>query len=168
MSHEAPGKSDDWHTPKYVFDALSCVFDLDAAAPIDRTFVYTPARAFISEDSLSKDWQGFVWLNPPFGNHSNKMLWLKKFFDHGNGVALTPDRTCTKWFHYAAGRADAILFPEGRINFLLPNGLLPRSKKTGSVQGAGTNSCLWASGPLGVKALKTAEVNGLGKVFIRD
>ena len=27
---EGPGKSDEWMTPKYVFDALGCTFDLNA------------------------------------------------------------------------------------------------------------------------------------------
>lgn len=33
MSHEAAGKSDEWYTPKYIFDALNTWFDLDVAAP---------------------------------------------------------------------------------------------------------------------------------------
>ena len=33
---ESPGKSDEWYTPAYIFDALGAVFDLDVAAP-DRT-----------------------------------------------------------------------------------------------------------------------------------
>jgi len=33
MSHwEAAGKSSEWYTPKYIFDALGCTFDLDVAA----------------------------------------------------------------------------------------------------------------------------------------
>ena len=32
MSHwEATGKSDEWYTPKYIFDALGAEFDLDPA-----------------------------------------------------------------------------------------------------------------------------------------
>ena len=35
MSHwEAPGQSDDWFTPAYVFDALAVRFDMDVAAPV--------------------------------------------------------------------------------------------------------------------------------------
>lgn len=39
MSHEALGKSYEWYTPKYIFDALSLVFDLDVASPEQETFV---------------------------------------------------------------------------------------------------------------------------------
>ena len=30
---ERPGKSDEWHTPKYIFDAMAVTFDLDVASP---------------------------------------------------------------------------------------------------------------------------------------
>ncbi len=34
MSHwEASGESNEWYTPKYIFDALGTRFDLDVAAP---------------------------------------------------------------------------------------------------------------------------------------
>lgn len=122
MSHEAPGESNEWYTPAYIFEALGCEFDLDVACPKDRTFVHVPAAQSYSEGSLEKEWFGFVWMNPPFGNARNKQDWLEKFFTHGNGVALTPDRTCTKWFHYAAQHADAALFTEGRVSFIRPDG----------------------------------------------
>jgi len=81
MSHESLGKSDEWYTPKYIFDALECEFDIDAAAPVDRTFCHVPAKRYITELSLSLSWNGFVWLNPPFEGRNDKKLWLEKRFN---------------------------------------------------------------------------------------
>jgi hypothetical protein len=33
-AYEAAGESDEWYTPKYIFDALGLRFDLDVAAPV--------------------------------------------------------------------------------------------------------------------------------------
>ena len=154
MSHEAPGKSNEWFTPKYVFDALETQFDLDVASPVDRSHVHVPSKQHFTAGALEKEWNGFVWMNPPFGNRKTKMEWLTKFFDHGNGVALTPDRTCAEWWHYAASRASAVLFTHGRVKFIRPDGSVGDSP--------GTSTCLWATGGIGFSALKRAPQNGLG------
>ena len=89
--YERAGESNEWHTPTHVFDALGVGFDLDVAAPVDRTHVCVPALHFITENSLETCWHGFVWMNLPFGHQSTKRAWLSKFFNHGRGIALTPD-----------------------------------------------------------------------------
>lgn len=33
-AYEAYGKSDEWYTPRYIFDAIGIRFDLDVAAPV--------------------------------------------------------------------------------------------------------------------------------------
>ena len=59
-----------------------------------------------------------MWLNPPYTR--NEMgLWLEKFIDNGNGVALLFNRSDTKWFHDWIVKADAILFKKGRVKFQL-------------------------------------------------
>lgn len=152
-AYEAAGETDEWYTPAYVFGALGCVFDLDVASPVDRMHVCTPARQFLTEDSRSRDWSGFVWMNPPFGHQSTKRAWLKKFFDHGNGIALTPDRTSAPWFREAWKRADLVMFTP-KIKFVRADGSIGKSP--------GTGTCLWAVGTRGVDALRHAERAGLG------
>lgn len=154
---ESSGETDEWYTPAYVFDALGCVFDVDVAAPVDRTHVCTPAHSFITADSLARDWSGFVWMNPPFGHQSTKRAWLKKFFDHHNGVALTPDRTSAPWFREAWARADLAMFTP-KIKFIRPDGSIGESP--------GTGTCLWAAGDRGMAALRQAERAGLGILAI--
>lgn len=150
-AYEAAGESDEWYTPLYVFEALGCWFDLDVAAPPTQTCV--PADCFLTSGSLDEPWAGFVWMNPPFGHQSAKRAWLKRFFDHGNGIALTPDRTSAPWFREAWWRADAHLFTP-KIKFYRPDGTRGESPGTGSV--------LWASGERACEALQRATVAGLG------
>jgi hypothetical protein len=129
--------SDEWYTPAWIFDAISGA--------------HVPCRASIGAGSLEKTWDGFVWMNPPFGGRNGLVPWLDKFFDHGNGIALTPDRTSTDWWQDAARRADAILFVRGKIKFERPDGTV------GKQPGNGTT--LFASGPRAVTALRRS---GLG------
>lgn len=57
---ENNGLSDDWYTPKYIFDAMDVSFDIDVAAPIDRKYCSVPAVDFFSENSLQKKYNGFI------------------------------------------------------------------------------------------------------------
>jgi len=152
-AYERAGESDEWYTPPHVFAALGCEFDVDVAAPTDRTHVHTPAKTFITERSLDRDWHGFVWMNPPFGHQATKRAWLSKFFAHGNGIALTPDRTSAPWFREAWGRAHLVMFTP-KIKFVRADGTVGGSP--------GTGTCLWAVGDAGFKALNRAERAGLG------
>lgn len=154
MSHEAPGKSDDWFTPRYIFDALGETFDLDVAAPRDLTHVTVPAEKYLSSNSLGADWHGFVWMNPPFASRGSKAAWLNKFFDHGNGIALTPDRSGAPWWHRAHSRCNGLLFTEGKPRFVRPDGSIGKSPSN--------NVTLWASGDRAVDALIRASKSGLG------
>ena len=155
---ESEGRSDDWFTPKYIFDAMGVEFNIDVAAPVDGP-LHTPCDVWISEDSLDCSWRGFVWMNPPFGGRNGLVPWLDKFFSHGNGVALTPDRTSAPWWQDAARTADAVLFIAGKVKFLKPCGGLGKSPSNGTT--------LFASGALGVKALQNAQRAGLGLLMLR-
>ncbi len=153
------GASDEWYTPRYVFDAMGVLFDLDVSSPA----VPCPADAFcasgIRADSLTQPWAGFVWMNPPFGGRNGLVPWLEKFFQHGDGVALVPDRTSAPWWQTYSRRADAILFVAKKIRFLRPDG------STGDSPAQGTS--LLAAGPRGVAALENAERADLGLLFER-
>lgn len=150
------GKSDEWYTPRYIFDSLQCRFDVDVAAPSDLTHCHVPANYFITKDSLSINWTGFVWMNPPFGGRNGITPWLDKIFQHGNGIALTPDRTSTEWWRAAAIESDMVLFITGKIKFIKPDGTLGKQPANGTT--------LFAYGSKGVIALERACKNGLGVV----
>jgi hypothetical protein len=148
---ESSGKSDEWYTPAFIFEALGERFDLDVASPPRATHV--PCDRYLTSGSLEAEWTGFVWMNPPFGGRKNKAVWLNKFFDHGSGIALTPDRTSAPWFRAAWPRADMVMFLP-KVKFEKPDGTL------GKQPGNGTT--LWASGPRAVEALERAASVGLG------
>lgn len=156
MSHwETPGASDEWYTPAYVFEALGEQFDIDVAHPGDATCCVPAARWLTSDGvgGLGHEWSGFVWMNPPFGGRGALTPWLAKFFAHGNGIALTPDRTSAPWFWDAWAKADRVLFTR-KIRFLRPDGTEGVSPSNGT--------CLWAAGDRAVVALERASTAGLG------
>lgn len=154
MSHwETSGASDEWYTPAYIFEALGCHFDMDVANSF-HTKGNVPADLYLVKNSLQQEWRGFIWMNPPFGGRNALVPWLDKFFDHGNGIALTPDRTSAQWWQVAAIKADAVLFVSGKIKFERPDGSVGKSPSTGTT--------LFASGSKAVEILKNAGKNFLG------
>ncbi|TPN03831.1 adenine methyltransferase [Mesorhizobium sp. B2-1-3] len=155
---EATGQSDEWYTPKYIFDALGCRFDLDVAHPQSQTHV--PYDDMLYERSLECRWHGFIWMNPPFGGRNSIAAWLAKFFEHGNGIALTPDRTSAPWWQEANHKADAVLFIAGKVKFEKPDGSIGKSPSNGTT--------LFAAGPKAVSALIAADRAGLGQAMSRS
>lgn len=143
------GETDEWYTPKYIFDALGCQFDLDVASPKEGPR-YVPCRQYYHENSLEKPWNGFVWMNPPYGHQSVKMSWLNNFFSHNNGIALVPDGTRAPWWQKYAPAASGILFVSGKIKFERPDGSI------GEQPGNGT--CLFAAGGKAANILSRCQL----------
>ena len=156
MSHwESAGKSDEWYTPKYIFDALGCDFDMDVAAP-EFGAPHVPARSWLSKETSGHPWEGFVWMNPPFGGRNSLTPWLDKFFAHGNGIALVPDRTSAPWWQAAARRSASILFISPKVKFERPDGTTGDSPSTGTA--------LLGIGAAATVALNRAQWRGLGLI----
>ena len=158
LHEQSIGATDEWYTPLHVFEALGCRFDMDVAAPLDRTHVCVPTNRWIYSDSLSWPWEGFIWMNPPFGGRNALVPWLQKFFQHENGIALVPDRTSAPWWQCYAKLADQILFVAPKLKFIGPDG------KPGNSPAQGT--CLLAVGDRAVDALNMAQSRGLGLVVV--
>lgn len=153
MSHwESSGQSDEWYTPKHVFEAMGCHFDLDVAAPFAGP-LHVPCDGWLYDRSLERHWSGFVWMNPPFGGRNSLQPWLDKFFAHGNGIALTPDRTSAPWFQDAWQKAELALFTP-KLKFIRPDGSPGKSPSNGT--------CLFAVGRQARAALQNAADAGLG------
>ena len=114
-----PEDNDTWLTPPYIIQSLSLDFDLDPATVpggvpwIDATHIYTEA-----DDGLTQLWAGTVWLNPPY---SKPRPWLDRLATHGQGIALMPVDTATKWWTESATRADTICFLRDRVLFRRPH-----------------------------------------------
>lgn len=123
-SPSLPARSETWLTPPEILAALG-TFDLD---PCGFPGWQTAQRLVcLPEDGLQAEWEGRVWLNPPYGREK-VWRWLERLADHGHGTALIFARTDTAGFARAVwARADALLFLAGRLNFCNTAGV--RSRK---------------------------------------
>ena len=157
LHEQCVGATDEWYTPPHVFKALDCTFDVDVASPGQYRTPWIPAEDFLTFKSLDRGWRGLVWMNPPFGGRNALVPWLEKFFAHGDGVALVPDRTSAPWWQQFAPRADLALFVSPKLKFIDANG------QPGASPAQGTT--LLAAGPRAVAALRRAAANGLGCLF---
>lgn len=157
LHEQCVGATDEWYTPPHVFEAMRCEFDMDVASPGAEVTPWIPALEFVTAESLARPWDGFVWMNPPFGGRNGLVPWLEKFFRHGNGIALVPDRTSAPWWQQFAPRADLALFVARKIKFIGANG------EPGTSPAQGTT--LLAIGYRAMGALLQAADNGLGTCF---
>lgn len=134
QGHE--GKTNVWLTPRWILDALGR-FDLDPCAHES----WETAKRHMYIRGLDNEWDGRVWLNPPYGRQIGH--WLKRMEAHGNGVALVFARTDTIWFQGL--KFDAANFMRGRIRFLKPD--------LTEATNAGTPNVLFAWGKHNVEAI---------------
>lgn len=157
LHEQCLGATDEWYTPPHVFDALGCWFDVDVASPGGSVTPWIPACSFIQTGSLETEWSGFVWMNPPFGGRNGLVPWLAKFFQHGHGIALVPDRTSAPWWQQFAPRADLALFVSPKLRFIDAQGNPGPSPPQGTT--------LLALGERGAAALRHARQAGLGALL---
>lgn len=110
-----------WLTPLDILRPLG-EFDLDpCAAPEPRPWMTARNHITLPQDGLTAPWAGRVWLNPPFGRHTQH--WLRRMAAHNWGTALVFARTDTRMFFDSIwSKAAAVLFVKSRPHFCFPNG----------------------------------------------
>lgn len=110
---------DAWLTPKWLLAELG-TFDLDPCACRDIP-QWVCARSFTADDNgLVLEWQGRVFMNPPF---SNTAPWLEKHARHGSGISLVPASVESRvWYMDVWPKAKGILLLHGRTRFCNPDG----------------------------------------------
>lgn len=154
-AHEAQiGATDEWYTPAYIFAGMGATFDLDVASPGLAKTPWIPAKAALTSGSLEAAWSGFVWMNPPFGGRNGYRPWAQKFIQHGNGVALAPNRTGAPWFKEFFECVEHALFLSPKVKFIRPDGTRGEQPGYGSV--------LLSIGAQGAEALANAARMDLG------
>ena len=107
--------SDDYYTPPHIFEAMGLTFDMDVCAPPGGV-EWVPAKRFLTmaDDGLSAEWEGRVWMNPPY---SQAASWVPKFIAHRHGVCLLPHAK-SAWHPLIWSAADGIVNPDRRVNFI--------------------------------------------------
>lgn len=153
----AAAASTTWLIPKPIIDALGGwqSFDLDpCAAPNPRPwFTAWHMNAESDGDGLAMEWEGRVWLNPPYTSAKIED-WLRKLADHGDGTAIIFARTETEAFQRQVWkRAHGLLFLEGRLHFHYPDG-------TRAAHNAGAPSVLCAYGQDDMDRLAACDLAG--------
>ena len=111
-------KDQTWETPLALFDRLNNVFGFETdVCALPETAkcenYYTPEI-----DGLAQEWEGYCWMNPPYGREQAK--WIAKASESSNAttVCLIPARPDTKaWQEIIFPNARAICFIKGRLKF---------------------------------------------------
>ena len=113
----------EWYTPKNIIVLVKEVLgsiDLDPCSnSTDEPNVPAAKHFTKADDGLSRDWNGSVYLNPPYGKTID--AWIAKLvaeYECGNvteAIALLPARTDTDWLHRL--REFSRCFIHGRLKF---------------------------------------------------
>jgi len=142
--------SDDYYTPKWIFDQLGLQFDIDVASPVGG-IPWIPAKTYFTQydDGLTQDWSGKrVWMNPPY---SKPAPWINKWLANRNGVALLP-MSKSKWFEVLWAEADALLAMPCNLKF-----------STGEANNASISVPVLLAA-MGVENVNALKASGLGLV----
>lgn len=143
--------TNEWITPPNIVESLG-KFDTDPCASHFQKSPYATTNYYIEDDGLTKQWNGRVWCNPPYGNLAEKFIRL--LAKHNNGIALIFSRTDTKVWHQSIFPcASALFFTEGRIAF-------HREGNSDSEQTGGSGSCFVAYGEENAIALMKSSIKG--------
>jgi len=150
FAHDRTTGKEDWLTPPEIVRALG-PFDLDPCSPLPRPWDTAQRHYTIADNGLLKPWGGRVWMNPPYGNETER--WMRRLANHGNGIALIFARTETKsFFPWVWDYATALFWIKGRVNFFTKEG-----KRGGT---AGAPSVLVAYGQYNAERLKKCGFEG--------
>ena len=116
MKNRNLNHSDNWATPKDLFDKLNAEFNFD----------FDPCPLNSEFDGLKLDWGKSNFINPPYSDKKEsgylKSSFVKKAIEESKKgktcVMLLPVSTSTKLFHeYILPNANEIRFLKGRVKF---------------------------------------------------
>jgi ParB family chromosome partitioning protein len=117
------------YTPKMYIEAAREVMGKIDTDPASNEMAQEVVKADVyytkEDDGLTKQWNGNIFLNPPYSHPEIKHFVEKLLSELQPGqqaVLLTNNNTDTGFFHNASKKASAICFTRGRINFMKEDG----------------------------------------------
>ena len=119
-----PAATDDWATPRDLFDKLNAVYQFDQDVAASSTnhlcdeWLGLDHPEEHKRDGLTGAWMGHVFCNPPYGRGIAD--WVARASQHPDLVVLLlPVRTDTRWFHdLVLSNPDAdVEFIKGRLKY---------------------------------------------------
>ena len=127
--------NEEWYTPSEYMDSVRELFggsiDLDPASCDVANEIVKAERYFTKEqDGLQQDWEGSVYLNPPYtravvAEFTDKLIHHYQRGDVSQAILLVYATTDTDWFQKALSASDAVLFTNSRIKFYNVSGTQP-------------------------------------------
>jgi ParB family chromosome partitioning protein len=123
----------EWYTPeKHIILARKVLggIDLDPASSAVANKTVDAAEYFTEiDDGLKKNWNGRVWLNPPYAqpdiaHFADKMIQEWNSGRVESAIVLTHNYTDTVWFQSLIHAATAFCLTRGRVRFVSPSGQL--------------------------------------------
>lgn len=123
-------ESNEWYTPRQYIEAVQALLgqiDLDpASSELANETVRAVNYFTIEDDGLNQEWDGTVFLNPPYGRDGGQEAWSGKLIEEyeagrvTEAVLLVNAVTDTKWFQRLWNYT--ICFVDHRISFDKPGG----------------------------------------------
>lgn len=123
--------NNEWYTPpEYIAAARAVMGDIDcdpASSELANEIVGATTYFTVEDDGLAWDWQGRVWMNPPYAQPAINQF-CEKFADDyrlgvmSQGCVLVNNATETRWYQRLLEHAAAVCFITGRIKFIDCNG----------------------------------------------
>lgn len=140
--------NDEMFTPYWVFEALDLKFDIDVASSHNPHVVECAWKKYtIDEDGLAQDWNGLVWMNPPF---SKVTPWIEKWLDHANGLCLVPLSSNGRW-------VNTLWESDAKLVYLPPN-MKFIGGEDGKMISHRWRCALWAIGEQAIQALDESKI----------
>lgn len=123
----------EWYTPRDYIERARRVMgeiSLDPASNENAQSLVAASNFFTQESNgLDKDWNGNIWLNPPYAQPLISQFIEKLCLEFKSGrckqaILLTHNYTDTRWFQEAAKHCSCICFTRGRVKFYSPSGAI--------------------------------------------
>lgn len=124
--------NNEWYTPPHIIEFAKRVMGEIDTDPASNELANQTVKAktfyTINNSGLENEWEGNVWMNPPYSSNLVSQF-IDKFIEQeekGNieqAMILVNNATETNWFQRLSSKCDGILFLKGRLKYLNSEGV---------------------------------------------